>query len=53
MNLPFVVRLSGTNVEEGREILRNSQLPIIMADTLQEAAEKAVAAWQDYEKNQG
>ena len=53
MNLPFVVRLSGTNVEEGREILSNSQLPIIMADTLQEAAEKAVAAWQEYEKNQG
>ena len=53
MNMPIVVRLSGTNVEEGREILRNSQLPIIMADTLQEAAEKAVAAWQDYEKNQG
>ena len=52
-NLPFIVRLSGTNVEEGREILKNSGLPIIMADTLHEAAEKAVAAWQDYEKNQG
>ena len=52
LTLPFVVRLSGTNMEEGREILRNSGLPIIMADTLQEAADKAVAAWQDYEKDQ-
>ena len=52
MQLPFIVRLSGTNVEEGRAILSNSQLPIIMADTLHEAAEKAVAAWRDHEKNQ-
>ena len=49
LRLPFVVRLSGTNVEEGREILKNSNLPIIMADTLHEAADKVVAAWQDYE----
>ena len=53
LTLPFVVRLSGTNVEEGREILKNSNLPIIMADTLHEAADKVVAAWQDYEKNLG
>ena len=53
LRLPFVVRLSGTNVEEGREILKNSNLPIIMADTLHEAADKVVAAWQDYEKNLG
>ena len=52
LNLPVIVRLSGTNVEEGKEILSNSKLPIIMADTLQEAADKAVAAWQDYEKTQ-
>ena len=52
LKLPFIVRLSGTNVEEGKEILKNSNLPIIMADTLQEAADKAVAAWQDYEKTQ-
>ena len=53
LRLPFVVRLSGTNVEEGREILKNSNLPIIMADTLHEAADKVVAAWQDYEKTPG
>lgn len=44
--LPCVVRLSGTNVDEGRQILEDSGLPIIMAATLSEAAEKAVAAWQ-------
>ncbi len=53
VKLPVIVRLSGTNVEEGKEILRNSELPIIMADTLQQAADHAVAAWQDYERNQG
>ncbi len=53
LTLPFVVRLSGTNMEEGREILKNSRLPIIMADTLHEAADRAVTAWQDYEKDQG
>ncbi|MGH6634782.1 MAG: malate--CoA ligase subunit beta [Gammaproteobacteria bacterium] len=44
--IPLVVRLSGTHVEEGREILKGSGLPFIMADTLAEAAEKAVAAWK-------
>ena len=47
--LPFIVRLSGTNVEAGRKILQESKLPIIMADTLQEAADKAVAAWREHE----
>ncbi len=51
LKIPLVVRLSGTNVEEGRQILKDCGLPIIMADTLQEVAEKAVAAWLDYEKN--
>ncbi|GAA4217762.1 succinyl-CoA synthetase beta subunit [Sagittula marina] len=44
IDLPVVVRLSGTNVEEGQKIIRESGLPIISADTLAEAAEKAVAA---------
>jgi len=47
LSIPLVVRLSGTNVNEGRRILKDSGLPIIMADTLSEAAEKAVAAWKD------
>ncbi|MDG4647754.1 malate--CoA ligase subunit beta [Roseibacterium sp. SDUM158017] len=42
--VPVVVRLSGTNVEEGREIIRASGLPLISADTLAEAAEAAVRA---------
>ena len=46
MNLrhPVVVRLAGTNVEEGRKIIADSGLPIITADDLGEAAEKAVQA---------
>ncbi len=44
MTLPLVVRLSGTHVEEGRRIIADSNLPIITAETLAEAAEKVVAA---------
>jgi malate-CoA ligase subunit beta len=40
------VRLAGTNVEAGQRILRESGLPIATADTLAEAADKVVAAWQ-------
>ena len=47
LKVPLVVRLSGTNVEEGRKIIEESGLPIISADTLQEAADKAVAAWKE------
>lgn len=44
MPVPLVVRLAGTNVQEGRRILRESGLPIITSDTLAEAAERVVAA---------
>ena len=44
LELPLVVRLSGTNVDLGKQILKNSGLPIISADDLDEAAIKAVAA---------
>ncbi|MEM9962047.1 MAG: malate--CoA ligase subunit beta [Pseudomonadota bacterium] len=44
MPVPVVVRLSGTNVEEGQRIIATSGLPIITADTLADAAQKAVAA---------
>jgi malate-CoA ligase subunit beta len=46
LKVPLVVRLSGTNVEAGRRIIAESGLPIIMANTLKEAADKAVAAWK-------
>ncbi|MBM3625895.1 MAG: succinate--CoA ligase subunit beta, partial [Alphaproteobacteria bacterium] len=43
---PLVVRLAGTNVEAGKKIITESGIPIIQADTLAEAAEKAVAAFK-------
>jgi len=42
--VPVVVRLEGTNVEQGQEILRNSGLDFIVADGMKDAAEKVVAA---------
>ena len=44
LDVPLVVRLEGTNVEQGKEIMANSGLPIIPADNLNDAAEKIVAA---------
>jgi len=44
LHVPMVVRLSGTNAEQGKNILEQSGLPIIAADDLAEAAEKAVNA---------
>src|SRR5450432_3295746 len=44
LKLPLVVRLEGTNVEQGREILKNSGLNFQVADTMKDAAEKVVAA---------
>ncbi len=46
VDVPVIVRLAGTNVEEGQKILAQSGLPLIRATTLNEAAERAVAAWQ-------
>jgi len=43
LRVPLVVRLAGTNVEEGRRIIRDCGLPIITAETLAEAAHKVVA----------
>jgi malate-CoA ligase subunit beta len=44
LRVPLIVRLAGTNVEEGQRIVRESGLPILTADTLAEASEMAVAA---------
>jgi len=46
IQLPIVLRLEGTNVEAGREILRQSGLNFIVAETMKDAAEKVVAAAQ-------
>jgi succinyl-CoA synthetase beta subunit len=43
LSVPLVVRLEGTNVQQGKDILANSGLPIIPADDLGDAARKIVA----------
>ena len=47
VKVPIVVRLEGTNVEQGQEILRNSGLNFIVADGMKDAAQKVVAATQN------
>ncbi|MBO9665046.1 ADP-forming succinate--CoA ligase subunit beta [Dokdonella sp.] len=44
LTIPVIVRLQGTNVEKGRELLANSGLAITPADDLNDAAQKAVAS---------
>ncbi|WP_332308657.1 ADP-forming succinate--CoA ligase subunit beta [Luteibacter yeojuensis] len=44
LKIPVIVRLQGTNVDQGRELLANSGLAITPADDLNDAAQKAVAA---------
>jgi succinyl-CoA synthetase beta subunit len=48
LEVPLIVRLSGTNVEAGRKIIDESGLNIITAETLREAADKSVAAWKKH-----
>ena len=47
IDVPVIVRLAGTNVEEGRRILDESNLALIQADDLDDAAAKAVEAARD------
>jgi succinyl-CoA synthetase beta subunit len=44
LSMPLVVRLEGTNVEKGKQLLKESGLALIAADDLADAAQKAVAA---------
>jgi succinyl-CoA synthetase beta subunit len=44
LNVPLVVRMKGTNEELGKQMLKDSGLPIISADTMADAAQKVVAA---------
>jgi succinyl-CoA synthetase beta subunit len=44
VGVPVVVRLEGTNVEKGKQLLNESGLAIIAADDLNDAAQKVVAA---------
>ena len=43
LKVPLVVRLEGTNVELGKQVLKNSGVRVITADDLDDAAKKAVA----------
>jgi succinyl-CoA synthetase beta subunit len=49
--MPLVIRLAGTNVEKGNQILRDSKINYIEALSLEDAANKAVAALKDVESN--
>jgi succinyl-CoA synthetase beta subunit len=42
--VPLIVRLEGTNVERGKQLLKESGVELIAADDLADAAQKAVAA---------
>src|SRR5215470_6833588 len=44
VKVPVVLRLEGTNVEEGRRILKDSGLNFVVGDTMQDAAQKVVSA---------
>ena len=44
LNVPVIVRLNGTNAEEAKEILSNSDVSVIAASGMEDAAEKAVKA---------
>ena len=44
INVPLVVRLEGTNVDLGKQILAKSGLPIVSGEDLADAAEKVVKA---------
>ena len=56
VNVPVIVRLAGTNVEEGQKILAKSCLLYTSPSPLMDAAERSVQAWQSYsvkEPNKG
>jgi succinyl-CoA synthetase beta subunit len=44
LKVPLIVRLEGTNVDEGREILKKSKINIVTAESFEEGAHKAVGA---------
>jgi succinyl-CoA synthetase beta subunit len=48
LDVPLIVRLAGTHVEEGRQILAESGVELIAATSLADAAQKAVAAAADH-----
>ncbi len=49
LNVPLVVRFEGTNKDAAREILINSRLPLIIADTMEESVDKLITAMEESE----
>ena len=47
LNVPLVVRFEGTNKDEALEILNNSGLPIIVADSMEDGVEKLLKAMEE------
>lgn len=47
LNVPLVVRFEGTNKDEAKDILEKSKLPIIIAETMEEAVEKLINAVEE------
>lgn len=47
LNVPLIVRFEGTNKEEALEILKNSGLPVIIAETMEEGVEKLLKAMEE------
>jgi malate-CoA ligase subunit beta len=52
MKVPLVLRLAGTNVEAGRKVIEESGIPVVMAESLADAAAKAVAAAKQHAQAQ-
>lgn len=50
LSVPLVVRLEGTNVEQGKKLMAESGLPIISADNLADAAQKVVKATEEAQR---
>uniref|UniRef100_A0A7E5A218 Succinate--CoA ligase [GDP-forming] subunit beta, mitochondrial n=1 Tax=Panagrellus redivivus TaxID=6233 RepID=A0A7E5A218_PANRE len=48
LKVPLIVRLEGTNVDEAKKVLADSGLPIISADNLEHAAQKAVSTIEEF-----
>jgi len=46
--VPLVVRLEGTNVKQGKQLLKESGVAVITADDLADAAQKVVKAAKEY-----
>lgn len=50
LEVPLVIRLAGTRVDEGRKLLAKSGLPVVRANTLEEASQRVVQAAQAFQK---